>query len=73
MCFFKQPKLPPPPKTPDPNEASNKAAAFAEQRLMRKQGREASVITGALGDAGFGSNTAAVGLRPATVLGRTTA
>ncbi len=73
MCFFKQPKLPPPPKTPDPNEAANKAAAFAEQRLLKKQGREATVITGALGDPGFGKNAARPELRPATVLGRTSA
>lgn len=73
MCFFKQPKLPPPPKTPDPNAAANKAAALAEQRLMKKQGREATVLTGALGDPGFAKNTTTPALRPATVLGKTMA
>ena len=71
MCFsVKQPKLPEPPKVPDPAEAANRAAALIEERQRRRPGRDATIITGGLGDPNFGLSSQAPSLRPATVLGR---
>jgi hypothetical protein len=62
MCFFTPPKPPPQivpaaPATPLRSGEENKAAVNDELNNMRQRsGVDATVLTGGLGDAGYGAN-----------------
>lgn len=60
MCFM--PNIPEPPAVPDlpgrDTDAARAARARAEADARRRRGRRATILTGALGDPGFGGNIA---------------
>ena len=56
MCFkVKTPKIPPKPKVLTPEEATLKAETETRERLRKRRGRDATILTSALGDPGFGT------------------
>lgn len=56
MCFkAKTPKIPPKPKVLTPEEATLRAEEETRERLRRRGGRGATILTQALGDPNFGT------------------
>ncbi len=56
MCFkAKTPKVPPKPQVLTPEEATLRAEQDTRERLRRRGGRGATILTQALGDPNFGS------------------
>lgn len=66
MCF-KAPAPPKPPPLPNQQDNANQAAVQASLQRVRKQDpSNSTILTGGLGDSGFGQN-----INKVTALGRT--
>jgi hypothetical protein len=65
MCFKtpKAPAAPPPPPVPAPpvtaDEENRRAVAMQIQDQRQRKGRETTIVTGGLGDVGYGSSQTA--------------